>query len=186
MTVRSADTRDLLLTAALNLLMEEEGVLTFDRISKKSGISKGGLIHHFPTKESLVKAIVEALVVQYEKDVRQAAPEAEIGSPEEVKAYVEGSLDPAMREATASVARGIIRLYGSDFKKDAPFLTPWRQVFAKRLDGLRKAKNLETFAKAAVVVLAIESFTLIDALNLHEFSSEEIEAIKEELLNRRQ
>ncbi len=52
MTTRTADTRPRLLRAAPGILMEGEGALTFDAVAKRVGISKGGIIHHFPTRKS--------------------------------------------------------------------------------------------------------------------------------------
>lgn len=184
MTKRSVETRGLLLATASAILKEGEEVLTLDAVVKRSGISKGGLIHHFPSKEALVEGIVDDLIRQFAIASQQtnAASEAEI--PPGAKSYVEGSLDPACRRAAADLARGLIRLYGADFRKDTPFLDPWRKLFTSRLARFRQQGDLEGFAKHAVVTLAIECFVLIDVFNLVEFSEQETEAIKHELIHR--
>lgn len=181
MTTKSADTRDLLLQSALRILMDGEGVLTLDAVVKRSGISKGGLLHHFPTREALVEGVVGTIINQFTSLAGQASNSAEVGTPEETKAYVEASLDPVMREASANMARGLVRLYGSDFRKDTPFLDPWRKLFASRLDQFREKGDLDGFAKAAIVTLAVENFILIDVFKLFEFTDPELEAIKREL-----
>lgn len=182
MTSKSTDTRDLLLSAALGILMEGETVLTLDAVSKRSGVSKGGLIHHFPTKEALIEGVVEELIRQFASNASQTHGVAEGGALEHVRAYVDGSLEPAMREATADMARGLIRLYGSDFRKHSPFLDPWRKLFAKRLDRYRQSGDMEGFARAAVVTLAVESFVLIDVFRLYEFTDQELHHIKHALI----
>lgn len=184
MTTRSNDTRDLLLHSALRILMDGEGVLTLDAVVKRSGISKGGLIHHFPTREALVEGVVSEIINQFTSLADQSSHSAEIGTPEETKAYVDSSLEPSMREASADMARGLVRLYGSDFRKDTPFLDPWRKLFASRLDQFREKRDLDGFAKAAIVTLAIESFIMIDVFRLYEFTDQELAAIKRELLTR--
>jgi len=184
MTTKSNGTRDLLLQAALSILMDGEGVLTLDAVVKRSGISKGGLIHHFPTREALVEGVVGEIINRFMSISGQTSQFAEIGTPEETKAYVDSSLEPTIREATADMARGLVRLYGSDFRKDTPFLDPWRKLFASRLDQFREKNDLDGFAKAAIVTLAMESFILIDIFKLFEFTDQELEAIKRELLNR--
>jgi len=181
---KSADTRDLLVTAALSILMEGKEVLTLDGVARKAGVSRGGLFHHFPTREVLVEAVVDALVKRLDMISGEAPRHEEIGSPREARAYIEECLDPVMREAAADVARGVIRLCGSEIRQDAPFLNPWRRQFSSRLDRFREAGDLEGFAWAAVMVLAVESFTLVDVFNLYAFSDQEIEAIKGELLAR--
>ena len=181
MTTKSADTRDLLLQSALGILMEGEGVLTMDAVVKRSGVSKGGLIHHFPTREALVEGVVGEIIDRFRSKAGPSDPSADMGTAEETKAYVDLSLEPTMREASADMARGLVRLYGSDFRKETPFLDPWRKLFASRLARFREKNDLDGFAQAAVITLAIESFILIDVFSLFKFTDQEIAAIKHKL-----
>ncbi len=45
------------------MIVHEEGVekLTLEAVAKKAGISKGGLLYHFPTKDELILGMVEQL-----------------------------------------------------------------------------------------------------------------------------
>ena len=54
----SALTHETILTAAHDVL-RSHGVraLTLDKVAKQAGVSKGGLIHHFPTREALLLAM---------------------------------------------------------------------------------------------------------------------------------
>jgi AcrR family transcriptional regulator len=57
-----ADTNELqntLLDAAEAVVMRQ-GIanLTLDAVAAEAGMSKGGLLHHFPTKDRLVEALV--------------------------------------------------------------------------------------------------------------------------------
>jgi len=47
---------------------------TIDEVAREAGISKGGVLHHFPSKEAIVVALVEMLIARFEADVaaRQA------------------------------------------------------------------------------------------------------------------
>ena len=51
--------RDKLLDAA-DTIVERQGIanLTLDAVAAEAGVSKGGLLHHFPTKDRLVEALV--------------------------------------------------------------------------------------------------------------------------------
>lgn len=62
MTNRSNVTKQKLLDAASDIIMEH-GVhqLTLDEVAKTAGVSKGGLLYHYPSKEALLTAIVERL-----------------------------------------------------------------------------------------------------------------------------
>jgi AcrR family transcriptional regulator len=63
---RSA-TRDLLLQAASQVVMDK-GVdsLTLDAVAQQAGVSKGGLLYHFPNKDALIENMVEHLIQDFE------------------------------------------------------------------------------------------------------------------------
>lgn len=55
-------TRELLLEAATTLLAEEGyAALRVASVAHKAGVSLGGMLHHFPTKEAMVLAVIERL-----------------------------------------------------------------------------------------------------------------------------
>jgi AcrR family transcriptional regulator len=51
--------RDVLLNAA-EAVVRKQGLscLTLDAVAKQAGLSKGGLLHHFPSKDALIEAMV--------------------------------------------------------------------------------------------------------------------------------
>lgn len=58
-------TRELLLEAATTLLAEEGyAALRVAAVARKAGVSLGGMLHHFPTKEAMVLAVIERLSVR--------------------------------------------------------------------------------------------------------------------------
>ncbi|HFK6268661.1 TPA: TetR family transcriptional regulator, partial [Listeria monocytogenes] len=49
-----------LLTAASEIVKEEGVVkLTLEAVAQRAGVSKGGLLYHYPSKEALIKGMVE-------------------------------------------------------------------------------------------------------------------------------
>ncbi|HEX3982384.1 MAG TPA: TetR/AcrR family transcriptional regulator [Acidisoma sp.] len=59
-SLRSKRTRDAAIAAALAIVTREGATrLTIDAIARESGISKGGILHHFRTKEAVLKALLE-------------------------------------------------------------------------------------------------------------------------------
>ncbi|AET58040.1 TetR/AcrR family transcriptional regulator [Paenibacillus terrae] len=54
--------KELILKAA-SMIVHEQGVekLTLEAVAKKAGISKGGLLYHFPNKDALILGMVEQL-----------------------------------------------------------------------------------------------------------------------------
>ncbi|MCB5283801.1 helix-turn-helix domain-containing protein [Arthrobacter sp. AL08] len=54
--------REAVLDAFETLLIEEgERAATLDAVAKLAGVSKGGLLYHFPTKEAMVSMLLERL-----------------------------------------------------------------------------------------------------------------------------
>lgn len=59
-SVRSQRTRDAAIEAALTIITRDGPTrLTIDAIARESGISKGGVLHQFRTKEAVLKALME-------------------------------------------------------------------------------------------------------------------------------
>lgn len=54
---------DLLAMAGTIVVRDGINALTLDRLATEAGISKGGLLYHFPDKERLLAALVEGRVV---------------------------------------------------------------------------------------------------------------------------
>ena len=104
----TATRRNVLLAAAE--LVEREGVsrLTLDAVAERAGLSKGGILHHFATKDSLVAAMIEDLVTQFEEDLtRHMAGESGPGS--FARAFLRACLDPdGALTRTLKVSAGII------------------------------------------------------------------------------
>ena len=61
--------KELLLDAAESILEKHAyGDLSLDRIAEVSGLSKGGLLYHFPTKDSVLMALVERLINNFDTE----------------------------------------------------------------------------------------------------------------------
>jgi AcrR family transcriptional regulator len=64
---RSERTRKAALEAALVIIARDgPGKLTLDAIAREAGMSKGGLMHQFPTKQAVLKALLEHQVAHFE------------------------------------------------------------------------------------------------------------------------
>ncbi|ALF87228.1 MULTISPECIES: TetR/AcrR family transcriptional regulator [Ralstonia solanacearum species complex] len=67
-TTRSERSRKAAIQAALAILARDgPGQLTFDAIARESGISKGGLMHQFPNKGAVLKALLEHQIEHFDK-----------------------------------------------------------------------------------------------------------------------
>jgi len=62
--------RQQLLEVAARLAGESGmSAVTLDAVSAASGVSKGGLLHHFPTKNALLDALFESLLERFDADI---------------------------------------------------------------------------------------------------------------------
>lgn len=61
--VKKTETKEQILRAAAEII-NTEGVfsLTLETVAKKAGISKGGLLYHFPSKDALLEGMVDYLM----------------------------------------------------------------------------------------------------------------------------
>ncbi len=71
-----AQTRQSILLAA-NRLVLEQGVehLTLQATAREAGISKGGLLHHFPSKEALISGMIQLYLERFTRDFYASAGE---------------------------------------------------------------------------------------------------------------
>ncbi|MDX1991155.1 MAG: TetR/AcrR family transcriptional regulator [bacterium] len=95
MTLRQpAQTRERLLAAALHQMREHgSNGLTLDVVAKEAGVSKGGLLHHFPSKNALIEALLRQLFSDFEGRV-QHYYEAEPPAPGRlIRAYIRATFE---------------------------------------------------------------------------------------------
>ena len=118
----SADTHQKLLDAAERIVLGEgAGRLTLDAVAREAGVSKGGLLYHFPSKEKLVAEMVEHLAVErFERELdrrvqRSGAREKdESGDGSWVRAYVEATFEPEDEERNLAVQSGLFAAVAND------------------------------------------------------------------------
>lgn len=71
--VSPAFQRDALLDAAEAVILKDGiSALTLDAVARHARVSKGGLMHHFKTKDALITAMVERSVSSWRADVRDS------------------------------------------------------------------------------------------------------------------
>src|ERR1700693_1025625 len=64
--------RDRILDAAEHVILESGGRnFTLDAVAERAGISKGGLVYSFATKDGLVRAALEREVTRFREAVRR-------------------------------------------------------------------------------------------------------------------
>lgn len=63
MNSQPVSARDKILDAAQRVVADRgAGRITLDEVARESGLSKGGLLYHFPSKEALIQGMLERLI----------------------------------------------------------------------------------------------------------------------------
>lgn len=70
--------RDLLQSAIVLAASQGVSALSLQQVAEAAGVTKGGLLHHFPSKQALVDAVFDMMMVQFAEALSQAmAPDPE-------------------------------------------------------------------------------------------------------------
>ncbi|MFF2019932.1 TetR/AcrR family transcriptional regulator [Paenibacillus sp. NPDC058177] len=75
---------------AASLVVKNNGVekLTLEAVAREAGVSKGGLLHHFPNKEALIKSMVEELTNDFFINVEEKVTSASVEAGKFSRAYI--------------------------------------------------------------------------------------------------
>lgn len=86
--------QDSILKAASSIV-QRNGVaqLTLEAVAKEAGISKGGLLYHFPSKEALIKGMVDKLNESYGAEIQLKAEVDQQSRGAWSRAYVEATFN---------------------------------------------------------------------------------------------
>jgi len=126
MSNRSNVTKQKLLDAATTIIMDH-GVhqLTLEEVASIAGVSKGGLLYHYPSKEALLTAIVERLQTE-QNDLYEALQREGYGPVEAfVRLFDETKLHPERSPIQIDVEKMIAFL--TLFAVDQAYAERWKQ-----------------------------------------------------------
>jgi AcrR family transcriptional regulator len=152
-------TPERLVDAAIEVLLRDGArALTLAAVARSAGVSKGGLLYHFPSKPALVAGMVERLVSQFDAALAEAgdAPGAA------TRAYLAATVRPVADDLTtadrASAALFAAALVDPDAL--APLRDKW-QAWQARLE----ADGIDP-ARATAVRLAVDGWWLARLVGL--------------------
>lgn len=97
-------TREQILEAALHLLVEEGyRAMTMRRVAAECGMKLGNLTYHFPAREDLVQALLEAVISAYEIEFHEIAHNATFAPEVRLAHYCELVLEDIRSKKTTRV-----------------------------------------------------------------------------------
>ncbi|MNO69137.1 transcriptional regulator BetI [compost metagenome] len=124
--MRSNSRRDLILIATAKVIRDlGADNLTIDLVAKEAGVSKGGVLHHFPNKQALINAMVEESTAHFFDDLRQrVSNETQQDAGKWSRAYLETTVsydreNKGMNEsiiATLTMNPDLISIYQKEYE----------------------------------------------------------------------
>jgi AcrR family transcriptional regulator len=123
------NTRRAILDAA-NQIVLTRGVehLTLDATAREAGISKGGLLYHFPSKEALIVGMIQYYLERFNRDFSAAAGQEPQASPGQwTRAYLETTF--ADNERNPRMSPGLL----AAIAVDPSLLKPLQDTFVQWL-----------------------------------------------------
>lgn len=166
--------RDALLDAAEAVVLEMGATrLTFDAVAERAGVSKGGLLYSFPTKEALLQGMVARLCERFEA-AQDALRKDGNTAPDNLKAYIRATFaeDANIRSVSAALLAAIAN--------DPRLLAPVHEH--QQRDMTELLEHSPQFARAAVVWLATIGLWFLEILDASPLNGEQRQQVMEELL----
>ena len=169
---KSSVTKQKILQAAA-LIVKEKGAsqLTLDAVAKQAGVSKGGLLYHYPSKYALLKAMVAYLNENYEKAIEKRVKEGASW----LEAYVALSFDPQYSQIEESA--GMLAAVANDMSLLEPLAERYK-VLHQQLEANVSDPDLTT-----IVRLAADGLWFTELFDVSPLTKERRSQILKALLN---
>jgi len=175
---RAEETREKILHGAEEVVLRD-GVahLTLEAAASEAGISKGGVLYHFPTRAALVAAMVQRLSSSFEADLeREGSASGRPGA--FTRAYVEATFGPPAEVASRDRRLGAAVIAG--VAADTELLEPLRERFAVWQQAL--VTDGLSPASASLVRLASDGLWFTELLGLAPLDPGVRSAVRDELV----
>jgi AcrR family transcriptional regulator len=77
----SADTREMIISAAGKVVLEQGASrMTLAEVAREAGVSKGGLLYHFPSKDALIEGMIAHMVQRLDQRIRKEYEQDDLGT----------------------------------------------------------------------------------------------------------
>jgi AcrR family transcriptional regulator len=174
---RHADSaRERIIDAAEQVVLESgTRHLTLNAVASSAGVSRGGLLYHFPDKETLLRAMLDRLIERTKERRMRKLAELPEGPAQGVLSHVLSVLDDdpvTRRTMTALLASGA---------QDPRLLVPAREEYRTFVNEL--TRDGFRFERAAVIALATDGLRFLEILSISPFTDEERGNIMAEMMS---
>lgn len=158
--------RDAILDAAEAIVREQGAAhLTLDAAAERAGLSKGGVLYHFQTKDSLLTALVQRMTNAFQGLYKEASERMGNDPTRMLEAYLEAAT--SAEEKLGSTSCSLIPALASNPELLEPIRTFYKHHFAQL------SKTSVGWDQAAIVTLALDGMWLLDMLGVSPLESQD-------------
>lgn len=179
-TARRPSSREAILDAAEGVATENGAAhLTLDAVAERAGVSKGGLLYHFSTKEALLEAMLDRHMQRLEAKQQQAFDSLPPGAGQLLKALVlavSGSCPEREKHSGCATLAALAN--------NPRLLEPVRAMHRRRRERLSAASRTAgmPLARTAIISLAVDGLCLLEILQISPYQTEVRQTIVDDLL----
>ncbi|SHK17896.1 TetR/AcrR family transcriptional regulator [Desulforamulus aeronauticus] len=165
----------ILIAAADIVIKQGVACLTLEAVANKAGVSKGGLLYHFPNKEALIKGMVDELTHTYTKNINKYMLMDNEDTGKWIRAFVNTTFNAQQDEFERSSA-----LLGAVFTN--PELLEKLQMFYKDMQKQFENDGVDPI-RSIIVRLATDGLWLAELFGLAPLDKTMKERIYSELIS---
>lgn len=167
--------REILIDAAEAIVNEHGvGALTLERVAADAGVTKGGLIYHYKTRDALLQALVERLIGKIEERYRAGA----VARGNSVKGLLLAMIEDAF--AMSAEEKTLMANLLAAVSSHPNQLGPVRQMYERMNGALADAG--EHSGVALMISCAIDGLLFIELLDIQHFSAEQRQQVRDALV----
>lgn len=151
-----AITRQQLLDVTADIILEKGlSTVTLDAVAKAAGVSKGGLLHHFPSKQHLIDALLTALYERFLGKIQNNAAADDCETGRRTRAYLR-----AIVESRTDSAKQLCGILSVEARDNPVMKSQWGECRA--MLGDQAAANGADPIMLAIIQLAADGLWLAD------------------------
>ena len=166
---RLAERPEIILEAAASVLLKGGSrALTIDAVAAEAGLSKGGVLHHFASKDALIAALVARKLAELREEIaacEAAIPPGPSQLPRAMVAHVRGHYCADDESSRALLLASI---------ESPAALSDYRAFVADQLDRLDRTEGARP-GEGAVLFFAVLGLFMGRALGFHQLGEAELQ-----------
>ncbi|MGO4570402.1 TetR/AcrR family transcriptional regulator [Microvirga sp. 2TAF3] len=164
--------REKILDAAAELVSEiGSGRLTLDAVAERAGLSKGGLLYNFPSKEALLQGMIQRLVDEVSSKKEALRRQAPLGRNLEARLCTQALLTMCSNGKMKEIATGML----AASSENPRLLEPVRNVVKETLGKLKSTSD--DLDASLLAWLAVEGLRSMEMHDISPFSDDDREKI---------